>query len=110
MLPLHLQFQNEGIPITFEGIEDAEAASARITSSCLSNIDERIPGLQIHLVPLSNGKHIIVIRIPKSPRAPHMITFKGLYQFWKRHDRQKSRMSIAEIKEACNVTEQLMTR
>lgn len=102
--------QNEGIPITCEGIEDAEAASARITSSCLSNIDERIPGLQIHPVPLSNGKHIIVIRIPKSPRAPHMITFKGLYQFWKRHDRQKSRMSVDEIKEACNATEQLMAR
>ena len=102
--------QNEGIPTELKGVDEPETVSSRMTSSCLSNIDERIPGLQIHPVPLSNGKHIILIRIPKSPKAPHMVTFKGLNQFWKRHDRQKSRMSAAEIKEACNATEQLMIK
>ncbi|MDR9459992.1 MAG: hypothetical protein RI591_07620, partial [Dehalococcoidia bacterium] len=32
--------------------------------------------------------------------APHMITFGGLNQFWKRHGRQKERMTIDEIGEA----------
>lgn len=102
--------QNEGLPIQIVGIANGETACARIVSSCLSNVDERIPGLATHLVPLSGGNHVLIVQIPKSPRAPHIITFKGLYQFWKRHDRQKSRMSVTEIKEACNATEQLMTR
>jgi len=39
-----------------------------------------------------------------------MITFKGLNQFWVRHDRQTSRMSIHEIKDACLRNEGAMGR
>lgn len=61
-------------------------------------------------MPLQNGKHVIVIRMPQSLRAPHMVTFKGLNQFWVRHDRQKSPMSVHEVREACLRVEMLTTR
>lgn len=102
--------QGEGIPVEIIGIEDAGIASERIVSSCLSNIDERISGLQTHSIPLGKGKHLMMVQIPKSLKAPHMVTFKGLNQFWKRHDRQKSPMSTNEIKEACHRTEELMVK
>jgi hypothetical protein len=38
------------------------------------------------------------------------VTFKGPNQFWIRHDRQKSRMSIHEIKDTCLKVEGLMEK
>jgi predicted HTH transcriptional regulator len=92
------------------GIRNPEEESQRIVSSCLSNISERIDGLRIHPVLLQDGSSVLVVRIPRSLRAPHMITFRGLNQFWIRHDRQKSPMSIHEIKDTCLKIEGLMEK
>jgi hypothetical protein len=100
----------DGVASEIVGIPDGEREAQRISSSCLSNIEERIGGLIIWPVPISNGKHVIIIRMPQSLRAPHMVTFKGLNQFWVRHDRQKSRMSVHEIREACQRVEMLTTK
>jgi len=90
---------NEGIPTNVVGIELGNHVE-RITSSCLDNLDKRIVGLEIKDVSLNNGKVVIVISIPESINVPHMITHQGLNQFWKRHGRQKDRMTIDEIGEA----------
>jgi len=80
-------------------IQNAEQERDKIISSSLANIQPRIPGLKIKCLN-KNNLHIILIFIPNSLLSPHLITFGGLYQFWIRHDRQKSRMTIEEIKEA----------
>lgn len=89
----------EGIPINVVGIESGNHVE-RITSSCLDNIDKRIVGLEIRDIPLGNGRVVIVISIPESINAPHMVTHTGLNQFWKRHGRQKDKMTVYEIGEA----------
>ena len=109
-LLLGVDQDEEGVAIALPGIDKADDEAARIISSCLSNIDERIPGLVTQTVILSTSRQVLLIRVPKSHRGPHMITFKGLNQFWVRHDRQKSRMSIHEIKEACLRNEGAMER
>jgi predicted HTH transcriptional regulator len=91
----------DGIASGVAGISDGERMAQSIESSCLSNIDERIGGLKTQAVLLANRKHVVIIQIPQSLRMPHMVTFQGLNQFWIRHDRQKSRMSTDEIREAC---------
>ncbi len=79
-------------------IENAEDEQDRIFGSLLSNTEPRIPSFNIKV--LGNGeKSVLVIHIARSLRAPHMITFKGLNQFWIRHDRQKKKMSVEEIKD-----------
>jgi len=100
----------DGVASDIVGVPDGEKEAQRITSSCLSNIEERIGGLAVWPVAVSNAKHAIIIRIPQSLRAPHMVTFKGLNQFWVRHDRQKSPMSVHEIREKCMRVEMLTTR
>jgi len=85
---------------------DAEKQAMRVMSSCLANCAERIPGLQARPVPVPDGE-VIVVRVPRSYRKPHMITFGGATDFWIRHDRQKSRMSIAEVRAAISATENL---
>jgi Putative DNA-binding domain len=99
-----------GAALRIIGIKNPEEESQRIISSCLSNIAERIDGLRTHPVLLQNGSFILVLRIPRSLRAPHMVTFKGLNQFWIRHDRQKSPMSIHEIKDTCLKVEGIMEK
>src|SRR5262249_31256505 len=51
------------------------------------------------------GGDVVVVRVPRSYRRPHMITFDGATDFWIRHDRQKSRMSMAELRMAVTATE-----
>jgi len=85
-------------------VPDAEAEANRLISLCLAHISERIPGLRAVRVPVNAGD-VIVVRIPRSYRRPHMVTFGGVTDFWIRHDRQKSRMSMAELRTAVLATE-----
>jgi len=97
-----------GAPLEITGVKNAENERDRIISSCLSNIEPRIPGLKIKAVPIQDCNPVILIFIPRSTRAPHAVRFGGRRcEFWKRHDRQKSPMSIEEIKEAFLRTENI---
>jgi len=99
-----MQEDEEGRAIKIKGVENAEEEVRRITGSCLANIKERILGLKIRPIPTKEGKDLIVLSIPRSTSAPHMVTFQGLNQFWKRYGTMKNRMSVEEIKEACQTT------
>ena len=94
-----IESDGEGIPINVVGIETDNHVE-RIRNSCLNNIDKRIVGLDIEDISLTNSKVVIVIAIPESINAPHMVTYKGLNQFWKRHGRQKEKMTTQEIGES----------
>lgn len=109
-LLLGVEEDDQGIAVSLPGLANAEAEAQRIVSSCLSNVHERISGLVARPIRLRNGLHVIAVRTPRSLRAPHMVTFRGMNQFWARHDRQKSPMSIDEIREACLKAEGLMEK
>ena len=79
---------------------DADDGESRIRSSCLSNISRRLNGIEVRDVELPGDSVATVIRVPRSRNGPHMITFKGLNQFWRRYGRQKAKMSVDEIQEA----------
>ena len=98
-LIIGIEEDEEGIPTKIVGIEAGNHVE-RIRDSCLDNIDKRIVGLEIEDVQLSNGKVVVIVSVPESINAPHMVTHKGLNQFWKRHGRQKDKMTIDEIGEA----------
>jgi len=87
-----------GIAADVPGIEPG-AHGERIRSICLDSIDRRIDGLEIEDIRLASGRSVVVISVPESMNAPHMVTFRGLNQFWKRHGKQKAKMTIDEIQE-----------
>ena len=70
-----------------------------IQSLCLSSIEKRILGLDVVEFLLDNGRVAVVVDVPLTANGPHMVTFKGLNQFWKRHGRQKDRMTVEEIQD-----------
>lgn len=94
-----IEEDDEGIPTNVVGIEAGNHVE-RIRGSCLDNIDKRIVGLDIEDISLSNRRVVVVISIPESINVPHIVTYRGLNQFWKRHGRQKDKMTIDEIGEA----------
>ena len=87
-------------------VPNAEVEANRLVASCNASIAERIPGLRAVRVPVQGGS-VIIVQVPRSYRQPHMITFEGKTDFWTRHDRQNSRMTIAELRTALRATEDL---
>jgi hypothetical protein len=92
------------------GIQDAEASAQRILSSALTGIQDRINGLDAKPVPLANGAAVLAIYIPPSTRAPHMVTYANEDRFWIRHGRQKMRMSLEEVRQACSKVQNIYER
>lgn len=89
---------DEGVAKQLPGVNKGEHVQ-RITSSCLANIERHLAGIDVDDIELSTGRVAVVIRVPQSLNGPHMITYKGINQFWRRHGRQKHKMSIDEIQE-----------
>lgn len=94
----------------FPGIENAGDEASRMLSSCRASLEEQILGLDFGVVDVSPGRQVLIWAIPRSTRAPHMVTYKGLNQFWRRHGRQKARMTIEEIRDACLRVENIRVR
>ena len=108
-LVIGMEEDAEGIPTCIVGIEQGNHVE-RISDSCLDNIDRRILGLGVDDIQLTNGRLAVIVSIPQSMNAPHMVTFKGLNQFWKRHGRQKDKMSVDEIADAFEKRASTLTR
>lgn len=98
----------DGLPTELLGIEAGEDERDRMLSILLTGVDPRMPGLKAKTLAINNGRDVLVFFIPRSHRAPHLITNKGLNQFWIRHDRQKSKMSVDEIRDMFVKTENLI--
>ncbi|MFQ5814600.1 MAG: helix-turn-helix domain-containing protein [Anaerolineae bacterium] len=85
-------------PSALVGVPRADY-SEKILRSCRDNLDPPCKGIGVRQIELDSEKIIVVIRVPQSLTAPHMVTFKGLNQLWQRHGTDKQPMSTAEIRE-----------
>ncbi len=77
----------------------------RLSSLVRDAIDPRIHGLNIRAIPLSDGGHVVHVRVPRSLDAPHMVQLGNYRQFWMRGPSGKYPMSTAEVRNAVMRTE-----
>lgn len=61
-------------------------------------VQPRIFGMQMEAIQISNGNHVLVIRIPNSLNSPHMVTLEGSQRFYSRNSAGKHPMDITEIR------------
>ncbi len=82
-------------------LDDAKKIETTIDELCVVHISERIDGLQVRVREI-RGNYLVVVRPPSSAKAPHMVTFNGSTTFVIRHDDNKRKMTIGEIRSAFN--------
>ncbi len=94
--------EESGVPEDLPGVDTADADQdiLRLESMLRDNVDPRIERVLSKPVPLSNGRLALVMRIPKSWRAPHMIVMDGRdnAQFYTRASNGKHRMDLSELR------------
>lgn len=77
--------------------ENLMKTKQQIQQLCLDHIAERIPRLEFRIRQPS-GHHILVVQVPDSSQAPHMVKFDRRTDFYTRYDEGKREMSVAEIR------------
>jgi Schlafen, AlbA_2 len=101
-----------GVAIAATGLHatDADEAMLRLNSMLQDGVRPRIPGTQVRSIDEFKNGPIVIIRIPQSFCAPHMVTLKGRQRFYTRSTNGKYRMDIDEIQRACVSADELPQR
>jgi Putative DNA-binding domain len=101
--------QPTGIPKDASGLIGVNETSEqlRLESIIRDGIAPRIAGVQIKSIPGFARGPVILVRIPRSWAAPHMVTFKNLSRFYARNSAGKYQLDIGEIRSAFALSESL---
>jgi Putative DNA-binding domain len=100
-----------GIPAGISGVSagNIDAEILRLTSVIRDGIDPRIIGVEARHVSV-NGKVVVILRLPKSWAAPHMVVFKGVSRFYTRTSAGKYPMDVHELRAAFNTSSSMPER
>jgi hypothetical protein len=101
-----------GIPEKAIGLAgvNADQEIRRLDSIIRDGVQPRINGVHIRSVDGFSDGPILLIRVPKSYAAPHMVTFKNLSRFFSRHSAGKYQFDVGEIRSAFALSETLPER
>ena len=91
-----------GRPSAIEGlnVDNWDETLLSIDNLIINGIQPRIPGVRLHPVDCSKGKKLLVVRIPRSWIAPHMVTLGKSRRFYSRTSAGKYLMEASEIRSA----------
>lgn len=92
----------DGVATELAGVsgEDVDGEVLRLENIVRDGLDPRVPGIQTQAVPLGNAKSVLVLRVPRSWAAPHMVTFRNLSRFFSRNSAGKYQLDVGEIRSA----------
>lgn len=82
----------------------------RIESLIRTGVSPRIAAVQSKVVTLSNGKSVLLLRIPASWNSPHMVTLGGTDKFYSRGSNGKFKLDVLEIKNAFLASETVLNK
>jgi hypothetical protein len=95
--------ETDGVATSLVGIDSGavDAEIQRLENMLRDGIDPRIAGIAFRSIAIDGGKRaVLVIRVPRSWAAPHMVTFKGLSRFYSRNSSGKYQLDVAELRAA----------
>lgn len=108
--------ENRGIPVNLCGLEIPDTEIDRIKQQIEGiirlNIGPRIPGISIQPIKLTNGRYVIIIRIPKSWASPHMVILelRDHERFFSRTSSGKYPLDVSELRAAFMLSETMAER
>jgi hypothetical protein len=111
----HLVFgmdEKQGIASNLTGMNrlDSDKEKLRLENIIRDGVAPRIGQITIHPIQLQNGACAVIIYIPKSWSAPHMVTFRGMSRFYARNSAGKYQLDVHEIRQAFLLSENITER
>jgi hypothetical protein len=88
----------DGTPKEVIGIENGDSEANYIQSLCISCIDEPIASLKIRDIQIDGGRYCILIKVPDSPRKPHMVSHEKHRSFHVRFGRSNTTIGMLEVR------------
>lgn len=94
--------ESGGVPVALDGLVglDADAEISRLESIQRSSIAPRIRGIGMRGLALGLGNVALLIRVPRSPISPHMVSYGGRQRFYGRNSNGKYPLDVGEIRTA----------
>jgi hypothetical protein len=89
---------------------DFDRERNRLTEMILKGIDPRISRVAIRQIDGLDEGPVIVVRVPRSLNAPHMVTFNEFNRFFARHSGGRYALNVREIRQAFLASELLPER
>lgn len=101
-----------GIPDSATGLKDAnpDQEKQRLENMIISGIQPRIPGFRIEEVPGFPDGPVIVLSIPRSWAAPHMISYQDWNRFYARTSSRNYPLDVGQIRAAFAQSDSLYDR
>jgi len=78
---------------------DGERVKRSMTNLCHTYISQRIQGLEVQSR-IVKSHPVVIVRVPASDDAPHMVTFNETTGFYNRYSDGKRSMTVDEIRDA----------
>lgn len=89
----------DGVPQGASGLEgNLDAELLRLENLLRDGLDPRVHGLRMRTIDGFAEGPVLLIRVPRSWAAPHLITFKNLSRFFTRNSAGKHQMDVTEIR------------
>ncbi|MDP4092088.1 MAG: ATP-binding protein [Bacillota bacterium] len=101
--------EENGVPAEIIGIynEEIDSKIRWIEDLVRQGVQPRIPGIKIQPIDVADNKKALVIRIPKSWRSPHCVTFQNWSRFFARSSNGVYQLDVDELRSAFVLSESL---
>lgn len=89
---------------------NSDAEIRRIEAVIQSSIDPRVPGIESRAVAIPGKGPVIIVRVPKSWRGPHLAKINDTFRMFGRNSKGKYIFDATEIRSLFALSEQLPER
>lgn len=103
---------DKGIATEIVGLKGfvADDSIGKIENLLRDSIQPRLMGVQFRSIALQNGNHALLVRIPRSFAAPHMVRHQGVTRFCGRNSNGKYDLDVHELRSTFLASETLSER
>ncbi len=103
--------EEDGFPVEVCGDAiNPDGFKLQIENVLQSNIQPRIPGVQVRPIALGDDRYVVIVRVPRSFARPHQVVINQDYHFWARNAAGKYRMDVDQLRAAFLLSETLQER
>lgn len=94
--------RSTGLPKGVNGfaLTNADELRLRVEQILKDGIDERLPAYELEVLQVDATNSVLLLRVPSSIRAPHMVVYGGDRRFFVRTNSGKQEMSTSQVRDA----------